>query len=177
VVDLPVHTGLMRLERRLYQVGDVELPRPVTLAEALIFVACFVPLALLGRAIGLGLNPYWAWLYLVLPTLAAWAGTSHVADRKRPQEWARSQLRYLLAEPRLLARLRPVREPAEARLRVRVWQPSPPAHTRWDAMESLRNFRLEVDRRPDRWTAPRLGSSSPRPARGRVAGRWNGGVR
>jgi hypothetical protein len=174
-MELPVHTGLMRLERRLYQVGDVELPRPVTLAEALIFVVCFVPLVALGRALGLGLNPYWAWIYVVLPGLAAWAGTSHVADRKRPQEWALSQLRYLLFEPRLLARLRPVREPSEAHLRVHVWQPARPAAQRWQAMESLGRFRLEVDRHPGRWTGSRPISSSRRPRRGHVSGRWKGG--
>jgi hypothetical protein len=176
-MELPVHTGLMRLERRLYQVGDVELPRPVTLVEALVFVACIVPIVALGRALGLGPNPYWAWIYVVVPGLAAWASTSQVADGKRPQEWALSQLRYLLAEPRLLARLRPVREPAESRLRVRVWQPARPSAPRWQAMESLRHFRLEVDQRRGPWTASRPVSSSWPPRRGQVRGRWNGGER
>jgi hypothetical protein len=151
MIELPVHTGLMRLERRLYQIGDVELPRPVTLAEAGIFIGVLLALAALSRLLGLGLNPTWAWTYLVLPWLATRAATALVADRKRLHEWALSQLRYVLAEPRLLVGLRPVEERAEVRLRVRVWQPT---RSRWDAKESLRRFRHEVEQNPARWTRP-----------------------
>src|SRR5215471_3014068 len=103
-MELPVHTGLMRLERRLYQVGDVELPRPVTLLEAGVFVGAFAFLLAVSRAFGLGLNPSWAWTYLALPWLATRACTGLVADRKRLHQWTLSQLRYVLLEPRLLAR-------------------------------------------------------------------------
>jgi TcpE family len=123
VVDLPVHTELMRLERRLYQVGEVELPRPVTLVEASVFLGGLAVLIAFGRLVGLGLDPSWAWVCVVVPWLAARACTGLVADRKRPHQWALSQLRYALMEPRLLARLRPVREPARVRIGARVWQP------------------------------------------------------
>ena len=154
MIELPVHTGLMRLERRLYQIGDVELPRPVTLAEAGIFAGVLLALAALSRLLGLGLNPSWAWTYLLLPWLATRAATVLVADRKRLHEWALSQLRYLLAEPRLLAGLRPVRRQADVRLRVRVWQPARPVAPRWDPKEALRRFRDEVDQDPAQWTRP-----------------------
>jgi hypothetical protein len=152
-MELPVHTGLMRLERQLYPIGAIQLPRPVTLLEAGVFACAFALLLAVSRALGLGLNPSWAWTYLALPWLATRACTGLVADRKRLHQWMLSQLRYLLLEPRLLARLRPVREPAEARLRVRVWQPA----RRWDEMASLRRSR--------------------RLRRGHVRGRWNGGAR
>jgi hypothetical protein len=130
----------------------------VTLVEAGVFVGDLVVLLAVSRALGLGLNPSWAWTYLVLPWLATRACTGLVADRKRLHEWGLSQLRYLLVEHRQLARLRPVREPAEALVRVRVWQPA----RRWDEMASLHRFQHEVSRRP---------------RRGRVRGRWNGGAR
>jgi hypothetical protein len=165
-MDLPVYTAMLRIERRLYQVGDLELPAPVTLGEAAVFLASLGILAVLGRILGLGLSPSWAWAYLVLPWLAARASTTAIADRKRPHQWALAQLRHLLAEPRLLARLRPVSEPAEVRLRVRVWQPRRTARPaaparRWHAMESLDRFRLEVDgREPGLWANARPASSS-----------------
>ena len=122
-MELPVHTALMRLERRLYQVGDVELPQPVTLAEAGVFLGSLALLIAVGHALGVGLDPSWAWLYVFVPWLAARTSTSLVADRKRLHQWALSQVRYMLAEPRLLARLRPVREPAEVWLPIHIWQP------------------------------------------------------
>lgn len=145
-MELPVHTGLMRLERRLYQIGDVELPRPVTLAEAAIFTGVLLVLVAMSRLLGLGLDPSWAWAYLVLPWLATRACTGLVADQKRLHEWTLSQLRYALVESRLLAGLRTVDESTQTRLRVRVWQSVRPMPPRWRAMESLDRFGQEAGR-------------------------------
>lgn len=122
-MDLPVYTGLLRIERRLYQIGDVELPAPVTLVEAAAFLIAFVAMAVVSRVLGLGLQPRWAWTYVVVPWLAMRASTAAIADRKRLHLWLLAQARYLLAEPRTLVRLRPAREPASMRLRVQVWRP------------------------------------------------------
>ena len=149
-MDLPVYTSLLRMERRLYQVGGLELPRPVSLLEAGVFSATFLALLIAARLLHLGLSAAWAWVYLVVPWVAAWRVSLPLADRKRAHLWALSQLRYLFAEPRLLARLRPVREPEELRLRVRVWQPrprrrrGPSALAQRHALEALRDFRFEV---------------------------------
>jgi TcpE family len=167
-MELPVYTGLLRIERRLYQVGDVELPAPVTLVEAVTFLASLALLVLVSRALGLGLNPGWAWTYVVVPWLAMRASTTPIADRKRLHLWLYSQARHLLAEPRLLARLRPVTEPAEVRVRVRVWQPASPVRRRraqasaprWRAMESLELFKREVEHWPAAGTSSRPVSSS-----------------
>lgn len=123
-MELPVYTSLLRLERRLYHIGRLELPRPVTLTEAAVFVTAFGLLVALTRLLHIAISPAWLWLYLVGPWLASWASTQPLADRKRLHQWALSQLRYFLAEPRVLARLRPVREPRQLRAEAWVWRPT-----------------------------------------------------
>lgn len=123
-MDLPVYTSLLRVERRLYHVGRLELPRPVTLTEAAVFVLAFGLLVAPTRLLHIAVSPAWLWLYIVVPWLASWASTQPLADSKRLHTWALSQLRYLLAEPRVLARLRPVRERRQLRAEVWVWRPS-----------------------------------------------------
>jgi hypothetical protein len=122
-MELPVYTSLLRVERRLYEIGQFELPRPVTLTEAGVFASTFLVLVLGTHLLGMGVSATWAWVYLVLPWLAARAAAQPLADRKRVDLWARSQVRHLVAEPQLLARLQSVHEPRQLRLRVRVWQP------------------------------------------------------
>lgn len=122
-MELPVYTSLLRVERRLYEIGKLELPRPVTLTEAGVGAGSFLVLLLGTHLVGIGFSATWAWLYLVLPWLAARAASQPVADRKRVHLWALSQVRWLITEPRLLAGLRPVGEPGQLRLRVRIWQP------------------------------------------------------
>jgi len=123
-VDLPVYTSLLRVERRLYHIGRLELPRPVTLTEAAVFVLAFSLLVAPTRLLHIAVGPSWLWLYLVVPWLASWASTQPLADSKRLHTWALSQLRYLLTEPRVLARLRPVSEPRRLRAEVWVWRPT-----------------------------------------------------
>ena len=123
-MDLPVYTSLLHLERRLYHIGRLELPRPVTLTEAAVFVLAFGLLAAPTRLLHIAIGPAWLWLYLVVPWLASWASTQPLADSKRLHTWALSQLRYFLAEPRVLARLRPVSEPRQLRAEVWVWRPT-----------------------------------------------------
>ena len=123
-MDLPVYTSLLRVERRLYHIGRLELPRPVTLTEAAVFVLAFSLLVAPTRLLHIAIGPGWLWLYLVVPWLASWASTQPLADSKRLHTWALSQLRYLLTEPRLLARLRPVSEPRRLRAEVWVWRPT-----------------------------------------------------
>lgn len=123
-MDLPVYTSLLHLERRLYHIGRLELPRPVTLTEAAVFVLAFGLLVAPTRLLHIAVSPAWLWLYLVVPWLASWAATQPLADSKRLHAWALSQLRYFFAEPRILARLRPVSEPRQLRAEVWVWRPT-----------------------------------------------------
>ncbi|HKA51222.1 MAG TPA: TcpE family conjugal transfer membrane protein [Candidatus Dormibacteraeota bacterium] len=123
-MDLPVYTSLLRVERRLYHIGRLELPRPVTLTEAAVFVLAFGLLVAPTRLLHIAIGPTWLWLYLVVPWLASWASTQPLADSKRLHTWALSQLRYLLTEPRVLARLRPVGEPRHLWAEVLVWRPT-----------------------------------------------------
>ena len=147
-MELPVYTSLFRLERRIHVIGEVQLPQPVTLMEAAAFVTTLGALVLLSRVLHLDLPPSVWWLYVVLPWLGARAATQPLADRKRVDLWLLSQLRYALAEPRLLGRLRPLREPAEARISAEVWQPRPRPAWRAvreaDPLVGRAGFRLEV---------------------------------
>src|SRR5215469_16676039 len=149
-MELPVYTSLFRLERRIHVIGEVQLPQPVTLMEAAAFVTTLGALMVLSRVLHRDLPPSFWWLYVVLPWLGARAATQPLADRKRVDLWLLSQLRYALAEPRLLARLRPLREPAEARISAEVWQPrpspGPPPVREPHPLAGLTGFRLEVVR-------------------------------
>jgi hypothetical protein len=121
---LPVYTSLLSLERRLNHVGGLELPRPVTLTEAGVFALALACLVLFTRLAHLTITAAWLWIYVVLPWAASAAATRPLADRKRLHQWAFSQVRYLLAEPTALARMRPAREPKRLKVRTDLWQPA-----------------------------------------------------
>jgi hypothetical protein len=122
-VELPVHTSLLRIERRIYQLGELELPRPVSLPEAVSFAAGLATMLAVTRLLHLSISAGWAWLYLVLPWAVAWGASRPIADRKRAHIWALAQLRHLLAEPRVLVRLQRRHEPFRLLMDVQVWQP------------------------------------------------------
>jgi hypothetical protein len=121
---LPVYTSLLRLERRLNHVGGLELPRPVTLTEAGVFALTLGTLVLLMRVAHISVGAGWLWVYVVVPWAASVAATRPLADRKRLHQWGTSQLRYLLAEPRALTRMRPASEPQRLSVCVETWQPA-----------------------------------------------------
>ena len=52
-MDLVTYTSVFRIERRLYKVFDIELPRPVSLVQAGAFVAVIVLMLLVGPMVGL----------------------------------------------------------------------------------------------------------------------------
>jgi hypothetical protein len=122
-VELPVHTGLLRMERRIYQLGELELPRPVSLPEAIGFATGLATMVAVTRLLHLSVSAGWAWLYLVLPWAVAWAASRPIADRKRAHIWALTQLKHVLTEPRVLVRLRRRHEPSQLLIAVQVWQP------------------------------------------------------
>jgi hypothetical protein len=119
-LELPVFTSVFRLRRRLYRIYDVELPVPVSLAQAALFAgAAFTVFGVL-QAAGVPLSPGSAWAYLVPPGLAAWLGNRRLSDERTPLEWAGAQLRHAV-EPRSLTALAPARPARAASLHVRVW--------------------------------------------------------
>jgi hypothetical protein len=124
VLDLPTYSRLFEVERKLYKIFDLELPRPVGLLEAVAFVGTLLVIVLIMSILGQSLTVDNAFLFVVPPGVAAWLVSQQfdVTDAKRPHIWALAQLRYLV-QPRHLVRLNANREPRRLRVRREYWQP------------------------------------------------------
>ena len=127
MTPLPTYTSVFRLRRRLYAVYDWELPVPVGLFEATVFVGAVVAFALLGQAFAMGLTPGNAWFYVIPPVFVAYLARQPVADAKQPLDWLASHARYLL-EPRVVHRLADAHGPASVTIAAEVWLERPPRH-------------------------------------------------
>jgi hypothetical protein len=119
-VELVTYTSVFRIERRLYKVFDIELPRPVSLVQASAFVAVIVLMLLVGPVVGLAFSHSTAWLYIAVAAVVSFLASQPIVDAKRPHELVASRVRYLF-EPKELYRLRERREPATIRLKGTVW--------------------------------------------------------
>jgi hypothetical protein len=120
MIELPTYTSVFRLRRRLYAVYDWELPLPVGVFEAGVFLLAVALFALLGRMLGIELTPGSAWFFLVPPGFLAYLAGRPVADGKPPHQWLASQARFLL-EPRRLHDLAEAAEPDVIELHALVW--------------------------------------------------------
>lgn len=122
-MELPTYTSAFTLERRLYALYDLELPAPVSLTQAATFGAVVALVVVVARAAGLGLSARTAWLFVVPPWGAAWAASRPLIEARRPHRWLLSQLRWL-AQPRVLHRLEPERQPELVAVSLRVTRAS-----------------------------------------------------
>jgi hypothetical protein len=124
MLELPTYTKLFEIERKLYKIFDLELPRPVGLLEALAFLVTLLGIVIVMSLLGAGITVDNAFLYVVPPGVVAWLISQQfdVTDAKRPHVWLVAQLRFLL-EPRHLARLEASREPGRWRVEGEYWQP------------------------------------------------------
>ena len=119
-MDLVTYTSVFRIERRLYKVFDIELPRPVSLVQAGAFVAVIVLMLLVGPVVGLTFSQSTAWLYIAVSAVVSVLASQPIVDAKRPHELVASRVRYLF-EPKELYRLRERREPTTTRFKATVW--------------------------------------------------------
>jgi hypothetical protein len=124
VLDLPTYTRLFEVERKLYKIFDLELPRPVGMLEALAFLSTALVIMLAMAVFGQGISAENAFLYIVPPGVASWLASQQfdLTDAKRPHVWALAQLRFLM-EPRHLVRLEANKEPHHLRVEQEFWQP------------------------------------------------------
>jgi hypothetical protein len=126
MIDLPTYTSVFRLRRRLYAVYDWELPLPIGLFEAGVFLVGVVLFALLGRLLGIELTPASAWFFLVPPGFLAYLAGRPVADSKPPHQWLVSQVQFVL-EPAVLHGLaEPAAEPEVVHVGASVWMERTP---------------------------------------------------
>lgn len=123
-VELPVYTSIFRLRRRLYRVYDIDLPVPVSFAQVTAFVAAFVVMLVVLRALGVDPSPGSAWAYLVPPGAAAWVANRPIGDDRSVLAWAVAHARYAV-EPRVLTAAGPSRRDERCVVRLEVWQRSP----------------------------------------------------
>jgi TcpE family len=123
MLELPTYTKLFEVERKLYKVFDLELPRPIGLLETLAFAVTLAVIAIFMDLIGQGVTANDAFLYVVPPGLAAWLVSQpfSVTDGKRPHRWLEAQIKYLL-EPRHLVRFESSREPRSWQVEEKYWQ-------------------------------------------------------
>ena len=123
MVNLPTYSRLFEVERKLYKIFDLELPRPVGLLEAAAFLATLTVVIIIMTLLGQGLNASNAFMYVVPPGVAAWVVSQQfdITDAKRPHRWMVGQLKYLV-EPRHLVRLDSQSEPARFRVERSYWQ-------------------------------------------------------
>ena len=115
-MELPTYTGVFGFERRLYAIYDLELPVPVSLFQAGVFLLALGATLAATTLVGIGLSAASAWVFVVPPATAAYVASLPLADGKRPHHWVASQVRHL-TEPRTLVRLRPDRAPTRLRPR------------------------------------------------------------
>jgi len=113
-VELPTYSAVFGFEKRLYAIYDLELPVPVSLFQAGVFLLALAATLAVTTLAGVGLTAASAWVFVVPPATAAYLASRPLADGKRPHHWLASQARHL-AEPRTLVRLRPDRAPTRIR--------------------------------------------------------------
>lgn len=124
--ELPTYTSVFRLRRRLYALYDFELPVPVGLAEAGVFLLAAGIFWVLGHALGIAFTPGSAWFFVVPPGFLAYLARLPVADGKQPHALVAARIRYLL-EPRALHRLAEAHEPGAVTLAPRTSHRTRPA--------------------------------------------------
>ena len=107
-MELPTYSAVFGFEKRLYAIYDLELPVPVSLFQAGVFLLALAVTFAATAVVGIGLTAASAWLFVVPPGLAAFLASRPLSDGKRPHHWLASQARHL-TEPRRLVRLRPDR--------------------------------------------------------------------
>jgi hypothetical protein len=118
-VELPTYSAVFGFEKRLYAIYDLELPVPVSLFQAGVFLPALAATLAFTTMAGIGLTAASAWAFVVPPATAAYLASRPLADGKRPHHWLTSQARHL-TEPRTLVRLHPDRAPGRTRPRGSV---------------------------------------------------------
>ena len=115
-MGLPTYSAVFGFEKRLYAIYDLELPVPVSLFQAGVFLLALAATLAATAMVGVGLSAASAWVFVVPPATAAYLASRPLADGKRPHHWLVSQARHL-TEPKTLVRLRPDRAPSRIRPR------------------------------------------------------------
>jgi hypothetical protein len=119
--ELPFYTSLFRIERKMYAINGVALPRPVSVVKLFVFLAAFAITVLVGQALGISpMQPVVGALYIAVPALAAGAVGRDLHEGRGTGAWAASGWR-LLSEPKRLHGLDPDREPDRVTFRVTAW--------------------------------------------------------
>lgn len=110
-MEIRTYTRLWKTPRTFYSLGDISLPRPVSMMTAAIFFAVgliWVPLMVNLFHLPLG-NPFTIILYLGPPAAAAWIGNKPIFEDKNAFEFLMSQVKYL-QEPPAWSDLKPEKE-------------------------------------------------------------------
>jgi hypothetical protein len=118
-VPMATYTAVWKIERKLYKIHDVDLPRPIAISEA----AAYIGFALISfaawTAAGVPFDQYTGWLFIVPPLIATWYVRRPVADAKTIPAYLATLARYSL-EPKILDGLTPRRSGDTSRLTGRV---------------------------------------------------------
>ena len=118
-VPMATYTAVWKIERKLYKIHDVDLPRPVAISEAAAYIGFALVSFAAWSAVGVAFNQYTGWLYIVPPLVATWYVRRPVADAKTIPAYLATLARYHL-EPKILDGLTPRRGADTTRLTARV---------------------------------------------------------
>ena len=120
-MDLPVLTRVLRVQRKLWHLQKLPLPRPLTIPEFVVVVLILLGfLYLLGS--GAPVEP-WEGVFAVAAAMGAiWLLRRPATDAKTPSQWVASITRYL-SQPKQVVRSRPAWEPTRVGIKVSVRVP------------------------------------------------------
>jgi hypothetical protein len=122
-IELRTHTGLWRIEKRLYKLYDFTLPMPVSVKQLGIFAVVGIPWLILMNLIGVPFAPPFGHLIWVAPpALVTWWANKPIAEGKRLGEIISSQVKYVF-QARKFARMRPFQMDRVHRVHASVWRP------------------------------------------------------
>lgn len=129
-VPMDTYTSVWKIERKLYKIHDVDLPRPVAITEAAAYIGFAVLSFAAWSAVGVAFDQYTGWLFIVPPLVATWYVRRPVADAKTIPAYLATLTRYAL-EPAVLDGLTPRRGGDTTHLTVRLHSSRPVTVGEW----------------------------------------------
>lgn len=94
MIPLLCATRTARVRRKLYRLGDLRLPFPVSLPQVLAAVATFVLVWQVWRVFGVAFSGPTSVLFLAPPLAAGWAVDGEQIEGRLPHSWLASAIAY-----------------------------------------------------------------------------------
>lgn len=117
-MEIKNYTSFWNMEKKLYALWDIQLPFPISLRVAGVFVGTMIPWGILMWILHVPLTDGFGLLaWLAIPILLAWVSGRPILEDKTIIEYATSRLKYL-RENRHYKRLEPDLTKYDANLEI-----------------------------------------------------------